>query len=560
MSGPFAITTTTNTISLDNNRQGQISFLVSNTTNQVIHSRAKVVSQLETANLWLKILGESERDIASAGSQQYIVQITVPPNAPVGDYTFHLNIVDVANPDDNFSEGPTVKFGVAAPPPAPKPFPWWIVIVAAAVLLLLLGIWGIFVYINRSTPAKALTTTCSALKNGDYTTAYNQFATALKSRLGPEQTWAAGRQQDYSNQGGLTDCTFTNVSENGMSATASATLIFAHTKIEHDTVRLLNENGSWVIQKTFFNITKGNLDEFPLPNVGSVPIDIVTGPDGNLWFTESSGNRIGRINSGSHLTDMSGAITEFPVPTASSTPWFITTGRDGNLWFAEYSGNKIGRITPNGTITEFPLLTPNSQPIVITTGRDGNLWFTEYSGNKIGRITPSGTITEFPLTTANSVPWFIVAGPDGNLWFTEYAGNKIGRITPSGTVTEFPLPTATSSPVGITTGPDGNLWFTELSGNKIGHISLSGTVTEFPLPTATSQPVGITTGPDGNLWFTEFVGNKIGRITPSGIITEFPLPTTANSSPVGITTGPDGNLWFAEYTSNKIGRIAASQK
>jgi len=39
-----------------------------------------------------------------------------------------------------------------------------------------------------------------------------------------------------------------------------------------------------------------------------------------------------------------GTITEFPVPSRDG-PEFITAGPDGNLWFAEFQGNKIGRIT-----------------------------------------------------------------------------------------------------------------------------------------------------------------------------------------------------------------------
>jgi len=53
------------------------------------------------------------------------------------------------------------------------------------------------------------------------------------------------------------------------------------------------------------------ITEFPLPNTDSFPLWITTGPDGNLWFTEEHGNRIGRITP-------SGLITEFAVPTASS--------------------------------------------------------------------------------------------------------------------------------------------------------------------------------------------------------------------------------------------------
>jgi streptogramin lyase len=97
-------------------------------------------------------------------------------------------------------------------------------------------------------------------------------------------------------------------------------------------------------------------------------------------------------------------IVEVPIPTPSAIPLGITTGPDGNLWFTEAGGNKIGRITPAGIITEFTIPTPNSSPFGITLGPDQNLWFTEANGNKIGRITPAGVITEFPIPTANSAP------------------------------------------------------------------------------------------------------------------------------------------------------------
>src|SRR6266567_1793722 len=121
-------------------------------------------------------------------------------------------------------------------------------------------------------------------------------------------------------------------------------------------------------------------------------------------------------------------ITEFATSTAGSKPEGITAGPDGNLWFTEFDGNKIGRISPGGTIKEFPLSNGNSGPAGIAAGPDGNLWFAVNSGT-IGRISPGGTIKEFPLSNGNSTPEGITAGPDGNLWFTEVDGNKIGRIT-----------------------------------------------------------------------------------------------------------------------------------
>src|SRR4051812_28445342 len=67
---------------------------------------------------------------------------------------------------------------------------------------------------------------------------------------------------------------------------------------------------------------------FPAPAVDSNPYGIVAGPDGNLWFTESGANNIGRISA-------TGVITEFPIPTADSGPSAIAAGPDGNLWFTE---------------------------------------------------------------------------------------------------------------------------------------------------------------------------------------------------------------------------------
>jgi hypothetical protein len=159
---------------------------------------------------------------------------------------------------------------------------------------------------------------------------------------------------------------------------------------------------------------------------------------------------------------------------------FITAGPDGALWFTESSANKIGRITTSGEFTQFPIPTPGSHPYGIVAGIDGRLYFTE-AANKIGRITTSGTITEFP--TPGSVPYGIVAGIDGNLYFADAVG-KIGRMTVSGIVTEFPVPTSTSFPQGVASGPDGAIWFTEFNyppsaanaSGKVGRMTL-GTLT-----------------------------------------------------------------------------------
>ncbi len=293
--------------------------------------------------------------------------------------------------------------------------------------------------------------------------------------------------------------------------------------------------------------------EFAIPTANSKPDGITTGSDGNLWFTEQVGNRIGQITP-------SGAFTEFSAGiSASSLLEGITAGPDDNLWFTEINGPRIGRITPLGAVTEFSVgITVGAAPMGITAGPDGNVWFTEYGLDRIGRITPLGAVTEFSVgITAGAKPHGITAGPDGNLWFTEES-DRIGQITTSGFVTEFGVGiTAGARPIGITAGPDGNLWFAEYNGQRIGQITPSGSVTEFSAGiTSSAGPWGITAGPDGNLWFTEANVDRIGRITPLGAVTEFGAGITVGATPYAIAAGPDGNLWFTEQTGSRIGRFA----
>ena len=70
-------------------------------------------------------------------------------------------------------------------------------------------------------------------------------------------------------------------------------------------------------------------------------------------------------------------------------PYGITSG-PGGMWFTESSGDRVGRITAAGEVTEFSAgLTPNGRPTGIATGADGNLWVAQEQADSIARITPS---------------------------------------------------------------------------------------------------------------------------------------------------------------------------
>jgi hypothetical protein len=141
----FTVTAAGSKVSLDSSGATKTSFTVTNTSAQTLKGRLLTRPREPAKAEWFSILGESVRDFAPNASQQATVQLNVPPGTPPGSYSFRLDAVSQVDPDEDFTEGPSVAFDVAPPPEPKKPFPWWIVAVAGGVLLLI--VIGVVVFL-----------------------------------------------------------------------------------------------------------------------------------------------------------------------------------------------------------------------------------------------------------------------------------------------------------------------------------------------------------------------------------------------------------------------------
>jgi streptogramin lyase len=310
---------------------------------------------------------------------------------------------------------------------------------------------------------------------------------------------------------------------------------------------------------------------------GPQPTGITLGADGNLWFTESANNAIGRITT-------AGVVTEFSLAglQAGSGPIDIVSDPANNLlYFTEKNVGRVGSINPLAG-SDAAILASETQSVVvpsgagagvsgITLGPDGNLWFTEVNVDRVGNITPNlATGNEFSTgITPGAAPENIVTGADGALWFTEF-GNAVGRITTAGAVTEFSLAAlgVNNGPIDIVSDPANNLlYFTLKNVGTIGRINPLATSDALILASETQSAVvpsgagagvsGITLGPDGNLWFTEANVDRVANINPTlTTINEFSTGITPGAVPSDIVSVPTDNaLWFTEFGNNAIGRI-----
>jgi Cutinase len=127
------------------------------------------------------------------------------------------------------------------------------------------------------------------------------------------------------------------------------------------------------------------------------------------------------------LAGIHGSLTSWVLPTQRGYPFRIVAGPDGAMWFTESTANRIGRITTAGAISEYRLPSGVTSPAGITVGADKALWFT--AGSDLGRITTEGKITVYRVPGASSLLG-VYAAPDGSFWLADQTGNKVIHFTP----------------------------------------------------------------------------------------------------------------------------------
>jgi len=122
---------------------------------------------------------------------------------------------------------------------------------------------------------------------------------------------------------------------------------------------------------------------FPLylPAGLALPQDLATNRAGDPWFTDAEANKIAL-----YRASTLGDFLQIEVPTPNSEPFGIAVASDGPVWFTERTGNKLGRFVGAEPPAEYPLPTPDSLPTGIAVDGAGCAWYTAPGANRIGRL------------------------------------------------------------------------------------------------------------------------------------------------------------------------------
>jgi hypothetical protein len=134
--GPvFTVTTPSVSVTLAENRIGEVPFTVTNVSNRKLRARVRISPAAGAPPAWFTVEGDSEQDFEIGAARQFVVRVDPPLGVPAGNYSFRLDAVGIEHPDDDYSEGPSCQVTIpqSAPPRLTTPRGYLTTLVGAIV-------------------------------------------------------------------------------------------------------------------------------------------------------------------------------------------------------------------------------------------------------------------------------------------------------------------------------------------------------------------------------------------------------------------------------------------
>lgn len=281
------------------------------------------------------------------------------------------------------------------------------------------------------------------------------------------------------------------------------------------------------------------------------PGGIVFDPSGNMFFSDSSNNRIRKIATNGVITTIAGTGTAGysgdggQATDAAIRPNGLALDTSGNIYFTDAS-SRIRKIDTSGVVTTFAgnggvgyggdggpsTAATLNYPASVAIDKYGNILISDQYNNRIRKVDATGRITTIVGsgtpgysgdggTAVNAElywPWGITTDSAGNLYIAERLNQRIRKVDVNGTIS--------------TIGGDGNQGF---GGD-------GDTATNAHL----NSPSNVAAGTPGSLFFVDALNYRVREIS---------VATSAVST--ATLVGESLSLTAVRWSWNKVARAAA---
>ncbi len=275
------------------------------------------------------------------------------------------------------------------------------------------------------------------------------------------------------------------------------------------------------------------------------PFGVVRGPDGAIYFCDTSNHRIRKVGADGNISTVAGSGRPGysgdggpALQAGLNEPYEVRFDQGGNLFFVEMKNNIVRRVAARTRIIS----------TVAGNGREG------FSGD-------GGPATNATFNQPHSLQF----SPNGDLYICDLGNHRIRKVNlKTGIITTFagngehaPTPdgariegTPLNGPRAIDFDRAGNLWLALREGNQVYKLDLmTGTIHHVagtgkkgftgnggPAKEATlSGPKGIGVAPDGNIYLADTESHSIRMIN----LKTGTLELIAGTGELG--DGPDGD-------------------
>lgn len=307
-----------------------------------------------------------------------------------------------------------------------------------------------------------------------------------------------------------------------------------------------------------------------------------------------------------------------------SNPTRVAIDAAGNVYFGESSNNRVRKVDAQGIISTIAgngiagysgdggpaTLAQIKNPQGVAVDAAGNLYIAEPQNHRIRMVNSSGIITTFAGTgtsgfsgdggPANAAqinsPYGIAVDPAGNVFIGDANNNRVRKVNTAGIISTIAgngvsgfsgdggpaTLSQLNGPSGVAIDALGRVYITDEVNHRIRMVNTSGTITTVAGTTVSGYagdggsaiqaklnfPEGVAVDAAGNIYIADLGNYVIRKVNTSGIISTYagtgvsgysgdggPAVNAQFKNPNSVAIDANGNLYVTDMLNHRVRRI-----